>query len=186
MSDFYYLSHGGPGSGRYPLGSGDRPYQKYEGSGGRGIGRLSGYIRSVREKHAEKQQQKTRNEELRKALEAEQLTRQKELDKERVLRSGTATEVLKYQGELSNQELQNAVTRINLESQLRGMSQKEMKSAMDKVDNIMKNVKTANEWAKIGTDTYNTFAKIYNATPEGQEKPLTLVGGKRKKNQNND
>jgi hypothetical protein len=27
----YYISHGGPGSGRYPLGSGERPYQKYEG-----------------------------------------------------------------------------------------------------------------------------------------------------------
>ena len=29
----YYISHGGPGSGRYPLGSGERPYHKYEGGG---------------------------------------------------------------------------------------------------------------------------------------------------------
>ena len=27
MSNFNWLSHGGPGSGRYPKGSGDRPYQ---------------------------------------------------------------------------------------------------------------------------------------------------------------
>ena len=41
----YYISHGGPGSGRYPLGSGERPYQKYEGGGiikkGTKLGRIS-------------------------------------------------------------------------------------------------------------------------------------------------
>ena len=41
----YYISHGGPGSGRYPLGSGERPYQKYEGGGtikkGTKLGRVS-------------------------------------------------------------------------------------------------------------------------------------------------
>ena len=109
-------------------------------------------------------------------MEEEQKKRHHDADKERVLREGTATEVLKYQGELTNQELQNAVNRLNLESSLRGLSQREMKSAMDKVDGIMKTIKTGTEWAKIGTDTYNTFAAIYNATPEGQTKPLTLVG----------
>lgn len=109
-------------------------------------------------------------------MEEEQKKRHHDADKERVLREGTATEVLKYQGELTNQELQNAVTRLNLESSLRGLSQRETKSAMDKVDEIMKTIKTGTEWAKIGTDTYNTFAAIYNATPEGQNKPLTLVG----------
>lgn len=176
MRNFYYLSHGGPGSGRYPLGSGDRPYQKFEGSR-RKSGGISGYIKSIKAKKAEAQAQKLRNEELRKAMEAEQRKRQHDADKERVLREGTAVEVMKYQGELTNQELQSAVTRLNLESQLRNMSAKEMKSAMDKVDSVMKTVKTGTEWAKIGTDTYNTFAKIYNATPEGQKNPLTLVGG---------
>ena len=57
-----------------------------------------------------------------------------------------------------------------------GLSNTETKSAIDKVDGIMKTIKTGTEWAKIGTDTYNTFATIYNATPEGQGKPLTLVG----------
>lgn len=182
MDSIYYLSHGGPGSGRYPLGSGERPYQKYEGSGGRSGG-ISGYIRSRRAKKEEEKEQKARNEELRKRMEEEQKKRQHDADKERVLREGTATEVMKYQGELTNQELQNAFTRLNLESQLRGLSQKEMKTAMDKVDGIMKTIKTGTEWAKIGTDTYNTFAAIYNATQEGQRKPLALVGkgdGKKK------
>lgn len=184
MNDFYYLSHGGPGSGRYPLGSGERPYQKFEGSKRRLSG-ISGYIKSRKAKKVEQKQQKQRNEELRKRLEEEKEKRQLESDKARVLREGTATEVLKYQGQLTNQELQNAYTRLNLESQLRGLSQREMKSAIDKVDTIMKTIKTGTEWAKIGTDTYNTIASIYNATPDGQKKPLTLVskgdGSKKKK-----
>lgn len=183
MNNLYYLSHGGPGSGRYPLGSGDRPYQKFEGSR-RKTGGISGYIKTRKAKKAEEQRQKQRNEELRKRLEDEQRKRQHDADKERVLREGSATEVMKYQGELTNQELQNAFTRLNLEAQLRGLSQKEMKSAMNKVDNIMKTIKTGTEWAKIGTDTYNTFVGIYNATPEGQSKPLPFItkgdGGKKK------
>lgn len=180
MNNIYYLSHGGPGSGRYPLGSGARPYQKFEGQKQRrGI---LGHIQARKAKKAEEQQQKQRNLELQKRMEEEQRKRQHDADKERVLREGSATEVMRYQGELTNQELQSAFTRLNLEAQLRGLSQKEMKTAMDKVDNIMKTVKTGTEWAKIGTDTYNTFAAIYNATPEGQKKPLTLVGkGEKKK-----
>lgn len=185
MNNIYYFAHGGPGSGRYPLGSGDRPYQKFEKSRRRSGG-ISGYIKNRKAKKAEEQQQKQRNEELRKRTEAEQKKRQHDSDKERVLREGSAAEVLKYQGELTNQELQSAVSRLNLESQLRNLSQKEIKTAMDKVDKVMKSIKTGTEWAKIGTDTYNTFAQIYNATPEGREKPLTIIGqgggGDKKKN----
>lgn len=98
-----------------------------------------------------------------------------EADKERVLKSGTATEVLRYQGRLTNQELQNAYTRLNLESQLNRLSENEIKSSLDKLDKIMKTIKTGNEWAKIGTDSYNSLAAIYNATPAGRENPLTLI-----------
>ncbi len=155
-------------SGRYPWGSGSRPFQSYKG--------ISGYIRKKKQEKADAAEQRERNEQLRIAMEEERKKRHHDADKERVLREGTATEVLKYQGELTNQELQNAVTRLTLESNLRNLSQKETKSAIDKVDEIMKTVKTGTEWAKIGTDTYNTLAAIYNATPEGQNKPLTLVG----------
>ena len=152
-------------SGRYPWGSGDRPFQS-----------ISGYIRKKKQEKADAAAQKERNEQLRRAMEEEQKKRHHDADKERVLREGTATEVLKYQGELTNQELQNAVNRLTSEYKLREFSQNEMKSAIDKVDEIMKTIKTGTDWAKIGTDTYNTFAAIYNATPEGRNKPLTLVG----------
>ena len=175
MNDFYYIAHGGPGSGRYPLGSGERPYQKYEGSRKRGGG-IAGYIRTKKAKKIEAQEQKNR-------LEEEQRRRQHEADKERILREGTATEVMRYQGELTNNELQQVFTRLNLESQLRNLSQKEIQTTMNKINTVMRTVKTGTEWVKIGTDTYNTVAAIYNATPEGKKNPLTLVagsGGKKK------
>lgn len=175
MNDIYYLAHGGPGSGRYPLGSGERPYQKFEGKlGGRSLG-IFGYIRSRKAKKLEEKQQRERNEELRRRVEEMKKKQEHELDKARVLREGSATEVLRYQGELTNQELQQAFNRINLESQLRGISERETKTAMDKIDSVMKTVKTGTEWIKIGTDTYNAIAAIYNATPDGKDKPLTIV-----------
>lgn len=174
MNEQYHLIHGGPGSGRYPLGSGDRPYQKFEGSR-RKSGGISGYIRSRKERKAESQHAKAMTDAQKRAAEEVERRRQLEADKERVLRSGSATEIMRYQGLLTNQELQTAVTRLNLESSLKTMSQKEIKSAVDKFNSIMKVVKIGNDWAKIGTDTYNTLAAIYNATPDGQKKPLTLV-----------
>lgn len=183
MTNIYYLSHGGPGSGRYPLGSGDRPYQKYEGSRSGSSG-ISGYIRSVKERKQEKRQRKLVQEAQKKEAEEAERKRILEADKERILRSGKASEVMRYQGLLTNQELQSAFTRLNLESQIGRLSQAEVKSSMDKIDDIMKTIKTGTEWAKIGTDTYNTFAQIYNATPEGQKNPLMLVnkgGGDKKK-----
>lgn len=139
-------------------------------------GGISGYIRKKKQEKAEATAQKERNEQLRKVMEEEQKKRRHDADKERVLREGSATEVLRYQGELTNQELQNAVSRLNLESSLKNLSQREIKTTVDKFDKIMKTVKTGTEWVKIGTDTYNTIASIYNITDDGKKKPLTLIG----------
>lgn len=173
-NNLYYLAHGGPGSGRYPLGSGDRPYQKYEGSGKR-KGGLVGYIRNRKAKKEEARVQKARHEEIQKQLEAERERRKLEADKERVLRKGSAAEVMRYQGQLTNKELQDVYNRLDWEAKIKALSEKEMKRKIDKVDDIMKDVQTITNWGKIGTDTYNTIAAIYNATPDGKKKPLTLV-----------
>lgn len=182
MNEFYYLSHGGPGSGRYPWGSGDRPYQRLEGSRRRSSG-ISGYIQSRREKKAETQRQKQISEARKKAEEAAERKRQHDADKERVLRSGTATEVLKYQGELTNKELQDAYSRIDWERKLSSFSADEIASGMRKVDKAMQNLKTVNNWSSILTDSYNTMASVYNITEEGKKNPwpyINKAGGNKK------
>lgn len=183
MNEFYYLAHGGPGSGRYPLGSGERPYQKYEGSRSGSSG-ISGYIRSVKAKKEEKKQQKAAQEAQKKEAEEAERRRMLEADKERVLRSGKASEVMRYQGRLTNSELETAYKRIEWERKLSSFAAEDIKSGMEKVDDAMKNLKTVNNWASILTDSYNTIASVYNATEEGKKKPLTYVnkqggGGKK-------
>lgn len=156
-------------SGRYPWGSGARPYQSMERSGSRKHASLASYVKGRKE-------QKRLEEAKQKARETAEEKRRHDADKERVLREGSATEVLKYRGELTNQELQNAVSRLNLEASLTKISEKEAKQAMDRIDSVMQNVKTVTNWTKIGTDTYNTIADIYNITEEGKKNPLTKIG----------
>lgn len=180
MNNIYYIAHGGPGSGRYPLGSGERPYQKYEGSR-RKSGGISGYIRSRKTKKAEEKAHKQRNEELRKRLEAEQRKRQHEADKERVLRKGSATEVMKYQGELTNQELSDVSERLRLEKQISGYKADETKKALDKLKTIQSYTNVGSALAKDGIEIWNSFASIYNATSEGKKNPLSLVKKEDKK-----
>lgn len=147
MNNIYYLSHGGPGSGRYPLGSGDRPYQKFEGSRRRSSG-ISGYISA-------KKKEKERALEAKKKKEKEQ----RGVDKERVLKSGTPSEVSKYRGELTRQELQDVYSRLNFERMISDMSKKDN---MEIVEKIIRNVKKTTGWVAEGAVAYNIIASTYN------------------------
>lgn len=158
-------------SGRYPWGSGGRPYQSQGGK--------KGFFQKRKDKKA--QAAKAREEAK---LTPEERTQRREEEKQRALKEGSAQDVLRFKGELTNQELQTAVTRLNLEASLKGLASKEIETNIDKIDKIMKGVKTGTEWVKIGTDTYNSLAKIYNATPEGQKTPLTIIGEGQKKKKN--
>lgn len=185
MNNFYYISHGGPGSGRYPLGSGERPYQKFEGSRRRGSGGIVGYIKERRQKKAEEKAQKALNEETKKRIEKEKERERMEADKERVLRSGSASEVMKYQGRLTNQELSYAAERLRLENQLNSYSKSEVNSAYDKLKTLQSYTNVSSALARDGIDLWNSFASVYNAIDEGKKRPLTLVskggGGDNKK-----
>lgn len=183
MNEFYYLSHGGPGSGRYPWGSGDRPYQRLEKAKQRhGIGE---YIRSRRAKKAEEQMQKDMEEARRRTAAEEERRKRLEADKERVLRAGSAREVLQYQGMLTNKELQDAYNRIDWEKKLSSVAASEIQTNMQKMDKAMSNLKTINNWGSTLTDSYNLMAAVYNATAEGKKDPWPEIkksgGGEGKK-----
>lgn len=181
MNNDFYLVHGGPGSGRYPLGSGDRPYQKLEGSR-KNIGGIRGYIKSRKEKKAEELRKRSAADAQKRASEEAERSRQLEKDKERVLRSGTASEVMRYQGKLTNKELSDAAERLRLERQLSGYSEQEVKTALDKIKKIQSYSNVGSALAKDGIEIWNSFASIYNVTSRGREDPLPIISkGEKKK-----
>lgn len=106
---------------------------------------------------------KQRAEALEKARQAKTEKRDYEAEKKKALESGSAADVLKFKGKLTNQELQTALTRINLESQLSSISQKDVKSGMDKVASVMDKVEKARQATEKGIGAYNTIAKVSNS-----------------------
>lgn len=104
-------------------------------------------------------------------------------DKEKLVKTGSATEILRYKTELTNKDLQDAVSRLSLERQLASMSQSELQRGMNKINNAMRSLQTITNWTKIGTDTYNTIARIYNSTTNGgRENPWPIIGQSRPNN----
>lgn len=166
-----------------------QPYPKGSGKSGKEIGKaakvqqrsstgVKGYFEAKKKQKAAEAAKQQRVTNLQKAREAAAKKRQHEADKERVLKSGSAEEVLKYKGELSNKELQDAFTRINLEHNLARIMKEDtpvVKDGWQKMDEAMKRVGTMTDWAQKGVNAYNLMAKVYNATEEGQKKPLKTI-----------
>lgn len=95
--------------------------------------------------------------------------------KEKALKSGTPDEIMSFKGDLTNNQMETAIKRLDLEKKLSNYGKVPEKTFAEKVDQTMKDVKKINEWTNIGIDTYNTFARIYNA--RNDKKKLKLVGG---------
>ena len=87
-----------------------------------------------------------------------------EADKRRAIESGSATDVLKFRGKLTTQELQAAKNRIDLERGLAEISAKEVKSATQKLSEIMNKVDSVRVSAIKGINAYNLIASVYNST----------------------
>lgn len=174
MNDIYYLSHGGPGSGRYPWGSGDRPYQRLEKPKSKKSG-ITEYIKSIKAKNQKKQEINKQIEEKKRNAQKEKIQKELEDNKERVLREGSASEVLKYQGKISNQELRNVLNRLEMEETLKKYSSKEIQSGLDKLKKIQSYTNVGSSLAKDGISLYNSFVSIYNTTSNGKQNPLTKI-----------
>lgn len=175
MNEYFYLAHGGPGSGRYPLGSGDRPYQKYEDSRKRSSGGIGGYIKARKARKAETQRLKAEEQERERKLEEAREKQKLDAEKEKVLRSGTAQDLMKYQGRLTNQELNMAAERLRLERQISSYSSDEIKTNLDKLKKIQSYTNVGAALAKDGANIWNSFVSIYNTTPYGKKEPLSKV-----------
>ena len=117
---------------------------------------------------------------LEKARQAKAAKKEFEEGKKKALESGSAADVLKYKGHLSNQELQNAFNRINLESQLSSMAQKDVKTGWDKADDIMNKVGKLTDYSNKAIGAYNVLAKINNSFSENKMQPIDGVGKKAK------
>lgn len=100
-------------------------------------------------------------------------------NKRKIIMSGSATEVLKYKGMWTNDELQAITRRLDLERQLSQASAREIKTGMDKLEEMSKTVGRLTNVANQGIKTYNAIAAIYNATQKNDEsKSLPLVNTK--------
>lgn len=126
-------------SGRYPWGSGGRPFQSQEG-------KKKGLFRR-RKKTQEREEENLTPEE-------------RQRRRERVLKEGTATEILSLQKEFTDKELSDAVNRINTRVRLREISQKELDASWTRIDDVMKKVGKINDWTKTGINTVKNSEEV--------------------------
>lgn len=139
-------------------------------SGSKDVGKSYLTKKDIEEIDKMRQEQKSN---LEKARNAASNKRQYEKDKAEALREGNATEVMKYVNDLTVQEIQNAVQRIQWTNQLSALSEKERKSAMDKVDKVMRDVKKTNDWVSTSLSVYKNskeIAKIIDDVSKAAEK----------------
>lgn len=147
----------GRGSGRYPLGSGDRPYQ--------GKPKLFNKFRKKTRVAQNPPVQKT---------------------KEEILISGSPQEVATLLRKVSNNELEYIIQRFDKEAKIKKIIADDIyaHSTEKKIKDIGERVKMTTDMIKIGSEFYNSLARAYNATSSGQKNPLMIIstgGGEGKK-----
>lgn len=168
---YRYLAHSGKGhddnppgrgSGRYPYGSGKRPFQRGGGLFGR----------RKRKKELKRQQQK---EEIARKLREQ---REKELKKNfeneaakiATLTDTTATELLMYRDNLTNKELRDSLDRIKMTRELRDISRKEENEGWEAVNSAMRKLGYVNDWARTGKNTYQIVEDIIDTLDKTSKK----------------
>lgn len=146
-------------SGRYPWGSGGRPYQRLEKPT-----RRVGIIKRIQTRKLEKQRVE------KEASEKERIKRQQR--KEEILGKGSAAEVLNYKKEfgLSNQEMTEALTRIRLTDELRKYADKDIKTGWDVMNATAKRMKDINFFTSVGIVGYKNLDTIMKIIDEGSKK----------------
>lgn len=145
-------------SGRYPYGSGDRPYQSSGGVSSKITSKPSRM--TFKEKKAAKKASAQKAEEEKKKREEQEATRRHEENRERVLKEGTATELKEYASELSNAEFEAALKRLELNRRLNSYTKSEIQTTFDKVDKFMSKANKVNNWASTTINAYENSQKL--------------------------
>lgn len=147
-------------SGRYPLGSGEDPYQDYPHlrKKNKVMVRNVSYTgkQSLLQKHKAKKEAKKQAKQRAEAIAKELLDRKEqeeyENNRERILKTGKASEVKKYWHELDNSEKTQIVNRLNLDKQLRSYEQDELDATRKRIERLNSNIKLAGD---IATNSAN-------------------------------
>ena len=156
-------------SGRYPWGSGENPYHHGASSP---FGRL-------KKRREEKKAAKAKAERTRKTQEARAAKAEYEKNKAAALKSGSAAEISPYLKDLSYNEIVDLKKRLQLEAEFRKLAVDEMAAGDPKVALAIAKAERINKQANTAIDSYNTFAKVYNAFSSNGNLPI--IGNKTRK-----
>lgn len=179
-------------SGRYPYGSGDRPFQSTGG-------KKPGFFKKRKEAKKKKEAQE-------KAKQAAAEKRAFEASKKRAIESGDTKFIYENRAKLTDEEIQRAISRIDMKKTLesynisgygqtpsqpqpsgkkknkgggsdggnqqsqqpvkvnkKGKPYVNIKDKYPGLENLMGNVKTINEWMNIGLNAYGNYKKVMDA-----------------------
>ncbi len=143
-------------SGRYPWGSGGRPYQRLEKPKG------GGFISFLKKKKGGNR------------FEEEEFTDEK---KKAVMESGNPGLIMQYQHKLTTSELTEATNRAQRLDTLNKMIVAEADKAKfsTKFKSAMNTLDEVNKVYNTGKNTWNAVASLYNLTEDGKKKPMTKI-----------
>lgn len=147
----------GPGSGRYPLGSGKRPFQ-HGPPGGRGRGILK------RKKKAPE-------------VDAKKDEKLSEEEKKQIIETGDVKVAFTNRRQLSNAEIDAVLMRNAQFTRLKDIAQKDVKTGRQRVESLSNFLDTATKAAERGIGAYNVSAKILNAFGDMK---LPIIGAENK------
>lgn len=162
-------------SGRYPYGSGDRPFQGESGSFPKKKNPISRAIQKNRAKKAAQKEMEDRWRQQKAAAAAAQ----KEANREQVLRSGNATQVLEYIDSLSAKEIDEILKRLNNTNSLKALSSKEQMAAWDSINSIMTQAGQVANWIETGNKFLTQFELLFKNLG-ADEKPSGNRSGNKK------
>ena len=135
-------------------------------------------------KPVDKDELKKRQEAAQKARDAKAAKKEHEEYRQEALRSGDPKRIKEVMKESSYQEIKDALDRVDIYEKVNAKIPPEP-STMDKIDKIVSNANTINNWVTTGTNIWNNFARIHNAvSQDGSDLPI--IGQDNSKNRTAD